>query len=96
MSADCFRLKTDRRSRNIRTLVKITVKKQFLARIQCDSSAVIILHIYITLTLCPQRGSRGISDIPPRRPRFTKIILLSKFCLVWIYIHTFHVLSPKG
>jgi hypothetical protein len=31
------------------------------------------LHTYIPLTLYPQRGSRGISDISPRLPRFTKI-----------------------
>jgi hypothetical protein len=30
-------------------------------------------YTYIPLTLYPRRGSRGISDIPPRRPRFTKI-----------------------
>jgi hypothetical protein len=30
---------------------------------------------YIPLTLYPRRGSRGISDTPPRRPRFTKIYL---------------------
>jgi hypothetical protein len=30
------------------------------------------IHTYISLTLYPRRGSRGISDIPPRRPRFTK------------------------
>jgi hypothetical protein len=29
---------------------------------------------YIPLTLYPRRDSRSISDIPPRRPRFTKII----------------------
>jgi hypothetical protein len=28
---------------------------------------------YIPLTLYPRRGSRGISDITPRHPRFTKI-----------------------
>jgi uncharacterized Zn-finger protein len=28
---------------------------------------------YIPLTHYPRRGSRGISDIPPRHPRFTKI-----------------------
>jgi hypothetical protein len=32
-----------------------------------------IPYIYIPLTLYPRRGSRGISDIPPRHPRFTKI-----------------------
>jgi hypothetical protein len=31
------------------------------------------IHTYIPLTLYPRRGSRGISDIPPRPPRFTKI-----------------------
>jgi hypothetical protein len=34
----------------------------------------ILVHtsIPIPLTLYPRRGSRGISDIPPRHPRFTK------------------------
>jgi hypothetical protein len=31
------------------------------------------IHSYIPLTLYPLRGSRGVSDIPPRHPRFTKI-----------------------
>jgi hypothetical protein len=31
-------------------------------------------NTYIPLTLYPRRGSRGISDIPPRHPRFTKIM----------------------
>jgi hypothetical protein len=31
------------------------------------------VHTYIPLTLYPRRGSRGISNIPPRHPRFTKI-----------------------
>jgi hypothetical protein len=31
------------------------------------------LLTYIPLKLYPQRGSLGISDIPPRQPRFTKI-----------------------
>jgi hypothetical protein len=31
---------------------------------------------YVPLTLYTRRGSRGISDIPPKRPRFTKIIYL--------------------
>jgi hypothetical protein len=29
--------------------------------------------VYIQLTLYPRRGSTGISNIFPRRPRFTKI-----------------------
>jgi hypothetical protein len=33
-----------------------------------------IIHTYIPHTLYPRRGSRGFSDIPPRCPRFTKII----------------------
>jgi hypothetical protein len=33
----------------------------------------IYIHTHIPLTLYPRRGSRGISDIPPRLPRFTKI-----------------------
>jgi hypothetical protein len=32
-------------------------------------------YTYIALTLCPRRGSRGISDIPSKCPRFTKIII---------------------
>jgi hypothetical protein len=31
------------------------------------------IHTYIPLTLYPRRGSRGISNIPPRHPHFTKI-----------------------
>jgi hypothetical protein len=31
------------------------------------------IHTYIPLTLYPRRGSRGISNIPPRYPHFTKI-----------------------
>jgi hypothetical protein len=34
---------------------------------------IVIVHTYIPLTLYPRRGSRGISNIPPRHPRFTKI-----------------------
>jgi hypothetical protein len=30
------------------------------------------LILNITLTLYPRKGSRGISDITPRQPRFTK------------------------
>jgi hypothetical protein len=41
----------------------------------CPSSGDINRLMMISLTLCPRRGSRGISDIPPRRLRFTKIIL---------------------
>jgi hypothetical protein len=33
-----------------------------------------LMTLHIPLTLYPRRGSRGISDIPPRRPSFTKII----------------------
>jgi hypothetical protein len=33
-----------------------------------------IYNTYIRTThALPRRGSRGISDVPPRRPRFTKI-----------------------
>jgi hypothetical protein len=37
---------------------------------------VVTKHTYITyipLTLDPRRGSKGVSDNPPRRPRFTNI-----------------------
>jgi hypothetical protein len=36
----------------------------------------ILVNTYIPLTLYPRRGSRGISDIPPRHPRFIKITYL--------------------
>jgi hypothetical protein len=37
---------------------------------------LLINNTYIhTLTLDPRRGNRGILDIPPRRPRFTKITM---------------------
>jgi hypothetical protein len=34
---------------------------------------IIHTYTYIPLTLHPRRGSRGISNIPPRHPRSTKI-----------------------
>jgi hypothetical protein len=37
---------------------------------------LVIAYTYIPLTLYPQRDSKGISDIPPRRPGFTKTIQL--------------------
>jgi translation initiation factor RLI1 len=33
----------------------------------------LLAYTYIQLTLYPRKGSRGISCIPPRHPRFTKI-----------------------
>jgi hypothetical protein len=33
----------------------------------------VYIHTYISLTLYSRRDSRGVSEIPPRRPRFTKI-----------------------
>jgi hypothetical protein len=42
---------------------------------------VMLIHTYIpSLTLYPRRGSRGISDISPRRPRFTKITTHEEYC----------------
>jgi hypothetical protein len=38
----------------------------------------ISIHTYMPLTLYPRRGSRGISDIPPRHPRFTNIRLATR------------------
>jgi hypothetical protein len=35
--------------------------------------SIIITYTYTPLALYPRRGSRGISYIPPRRPRFTII-----------------------
>jgi hypothetical protein len=34
----------------------------------------VLYHTYIPLTLYPRRDSRGILDIPPRRPHFTQNI----------------------
>jgi hypothetical protein len=58
-----------------------------------------ILHTYIPFTLDPQRGSRYISDIPPRYPHFMKMLyylamrhtadvtggklIRNRKCLVW-------------
>jgi hypothetical protein len=43
----------------------------------------------IPLTIYPRRGSRGISDIPPKHPRFTKI------SYVWGTLQTWQVVSPS-
>jgi hypothetical protein len=44
------------------------------------------VYIYIPHKLYPRRGSRGISDIPLRRPRFSKITytyVTGKPIVVW-------------
>jgi hypothetical protein len=38
------------------------------------------LHAYIPVKIDPLRGSKGISDIPPRRPRFTKMLSYEEYC----------------
>jgi hypothetical protein len=43
---------------------KCIYRKKYISRI----------YAHTPLTLYPQRGSEGISDIPLRRPRFTKIV----------------------
>jgi hypothetical protein len=37
------------------------------------------LHTLYTLTFYPRKGSRGIPDIPPRHPRFTKMTSSSAY-----------------
>jgi hypothetical protein len=51
-----------------------------------------LIHTYIPLPLYPRRGSRGILDIPLRRPRFTKVIL---FIYLWVMLQTWQVASPS-
>jgi hypothetical protein len=46
-------------------------------------------YTYITLTLYPRRGSRGISDIPPNHSHFAKITSL------WGILQTWQVVSPS-
>jgi hypothetical protein len=46
------------------------------------------VYIYIPFSLYPRRVSRDISDIPPRRLNFTKIIWL------WEILQTWQVVSP--
>jgi uncharacterized protein YfbU (UPF0304 family) len=38
-----------------------------------DCGRLMMMMMMILLTLYPRRGSRGMPDIPSRRPRFTKI-----------------------
>jgi hypothetical protein len=42
-----------------------------------DTNVSLLYYTYIPLTPSPRRGSRGISGIPLRCPRFTKIISMS-------------------
>jgi hypothetical protein len=37
-------------------------------------------YIYIAVMLYPRKGSRGIQDIPPRHPRFTKLVSYEEHC----------------
>jgi hypothetical protein len=39
----------------------------------CTGESNLHIHIYIPLTLNPRRGSRGISDISPRRPHLPNL-----------------------
>jgi hypothetical protein len=55
-----------------RTLPSESAWKMNDCRLQI-ASALLLPYTYIPLTLYPRRGSRGISDIPLRHPRFTKI-----------------------
>jgi hypothetical protein len=48
-------------------------------------------YTYIPLMLYPRRGSRGISNIPPRHPRFTKISLIA----MWLGGNTADVTGGK-
>jgi hypothetical protein len=41
-----------------------------LSGIRVGGRDIIIIYTYIPLTLDLRRGTRGVSDIPPRRPRF--------------------------
>jgi hypothetical protein len=40
-------------------------------------------HTHTPLTFYHRKGSRGISDIPPRRPRFKKITYLWRILQTW-------------
>jgi hypothetical protein len=53
------------------------------------------LYTYIPLTLYLRRGSRGISDIPPRLPRFTADVTSGKTITVWSqYISGAKAINP--
>jgi hypothetical protein len=70
-------------------LLRVVVSlRTLLRRVPCATIFVVLRYKFCTcfnyyglklytycipLTLYPRKGSRGISDIPPRHPRFTKI-----------------------
>jgi hypothetical protein len=54
-------------------LRKSSVSLECYKHTQSRKSSHMDIHTYIPLTLFPRRGSRGISNIPPRHPSFTKI-----------------------
>jgi hypothetical protein len=62
-----------------RTYSKLPLITQFPIPIELSNKNTTISSLrlcdntYILLTLYPQRNNRGISDIPPRHPHFTKI-----------------------
>jgi hypothetical protein len=43
-----------------------------VTRLTKERASFLKINTYIPLTLYPRRGSRGISNIPPRHPRLTK------------------------
>jgi hypothetical protein len=53
--------------------ISVVCQFYWLIFLRFETRRILAIHTYIPLTLYPLRGSRGISDIPPRHPRFTKI-----------------------
>jgi hypothetical protein len=68
------------RNKNSKKFIQFMLYKRLVNRflyffVTAIRKSRICIHTYIPLTLYPRTGSRGISDIPPRHPRFTKNLL---------------------
>jgi hypothetical protein len=57
-------------------VIEATVQKTEQSELYSELINLIMyykIYTYKALTLDPRRSRRGVSDIPPRRPRFTKM-----------------------
>jgi hypothetical protein len=72
------------------------LKNTLQYKIHVVANANRVVHTYIPLTLDPRRGIRGVSDIPPRRPRITRMTAMRNTEIEYLLPPTLIPLSGVG